>query len=214
MMKDVKVLLFDLGGVIIDIDPSNTINTLRSLSKDPSNNFSGLDYRYSKEKSPLLQIFFEYEKGNISDDIFRDGIRKIGNIDASNSKIDSIWNSVIVKIYRDLLDIIFSLRNRFKIMILSNTNYIHKKHFNQLVVEMYGKRFDELFDMVFYSYELGTRKPEKTIYQRVLDDCKFEGSDILFFDDMKENLEASEMVGMKTFHVRDLASIKKFLKTI
>ena len=161
MMKDVKVLLFDLGGVIIDIDPSNTINTLRSLSKDPSNNFSGLDYRYSKEKSPLLQIFFEYEKGNISDDIFRDGIRKIGNIDASNSKIDSIWNSVIVKIYRDLLDIIFSLRNRFKIMILSNTNYIHKKHFNQLVVEMYGKRFDELFDMVFYSYELGTRKPEK-----------------------------------------------------
>ncbi len=213
-MKDVKVLLFDLGGVIIDIDPSKTINTLRSLSKNSSNNFSGLDYRYSKKKSPLLQVFFEYEKGNISDSVFRDGIRKIGNIDASDSQIDSIWNSVIVKIYRDLLDIIFSLRYRFKIMILSNTNSIHKKHFNQLVFGMYGKHFDELFDMVFYSYELGTRKPEKIIYQRVLDDSKFEGSDILFFDDMKENLEASEMVGMKTFHVRDLVLIKKFLKAI
>ena len=213
-MKDVKVLLFDLGGVIIDIDPSNTINTLRSLSKNSSNNFSGLDYRYSKEKSPLLQVFFEYEKGNISNSVFRDGIRKIGDIDASDSQIDSIWNSVIVKIYRDLLDIIFSLRSRFKIMILSNTNSIHKTYFNHLVVKMYGKSFDKLFDMVFYSYELGTRKPEKTIYQKVLDDSHFEGRDILFFDDMRENLEASEMVGMKTFHVKDLVSIKSFLKTI
>ena len=213
-MKDVKVLLFDLGGVIIDIDPSITINTLKSLSKNSSNNFSGLDYRYSKKISPLLQVFFEYEKGNISDSVFRNGIRKIGDIVASDSQIDSIWNSVIVKIYKDLLDIIFSLRNKFKIMILSNTNSIHKKHFNQLVVGMYGKSFDKLFDMVFYSYKLGTRKPEQKIYQRVLDDSKFEGSDILFFDDMKENLKASEVVGMKTFHVKDLVSIKNFLKSL
>ena len=99
-------------------------------------------------------------------------------------------------------------------MILSNTNSIHKTYFNHLVVKMYGKSFDKLFDMVFYSYELGTRKPEKTIYQKVLDDSHFEGRDILFFDDMRENLEASEMVGMKTFHVKDLVSIKSFLKTI
>ena len=85
-MKDVKVLLFDLGGVIIDIDPSITINTLKSLSKNSSNNFSGLDYRYSKKISPLLQVFFEYEKGNISDSVFRDGIRKIGDIIASDKK--------------------------------------------------------------------------------------------------------------------------------
>ena len=73
-MKDIKVLLFDLGGVIIDIDPSITINALKSMSKKSSEDLNALDYKYYKEESSLLNFFFEYEKGNINDDKFRNGI--------------------------------------------------------------------------------------------------------------------------------------------
>jgi len=213
-MKDIKVLLFDLGGVLIDIDPSITINTLKSMSKKSSEDFNALDYKYYKEESSLLNFFFEYEKGNINDDKFRDGIRKFANFDLSNDKIDHIWNYVIVKINKDLLDVVLSLKNRYKIMILSNTNFIHKVYYDKLVVDIYGKNLKQLFDKVFYSYEIRSRKPELEIYQKVIDESSYSGKEILFFDDMKKNLEIPEIIGMKTYHVEDITLTKKFLKKI
>ena len=213
-MKDIKVLLFDLGGVVIDIDPSITINALKSMSKKSSEDFNALDYKYYKEESSLLNFFFEYEKGNINDDKFRDGIRKFANLDLSNNKIDRIWNYVIVKINKDLLDVVLSLKNRYKIMILSNTNFIHKVYYDKLVVDIYGKNLKQLFDKVFYSYEIRSRKPELEIYQKVIDGSSYSGKEILFFDDMKKNLEIPEIIGMKTYHVEDITLTKKFLKKI
>ena len=213
-MKDIKVLLFDLGGVIIDIDPSITINALKSMSKKSSEDFNALDYKYYKEESSLLNFFFEYEKGNINDDKFRNGIRKFANLDLSNNKIDHIWNYVIVKINKDLLDVVLSLKNRYKIMILSNTNFIHKVYYDKLVVDIYGKTLKQLFDKVFYSFEIRSRKPELEIYQKVIDKSSYSGKEILFFDDMKENLEIPKVIGMKTYHVEDITLIKQFLKKI
>ncbi len=213
-MKDIKVLLFDLGGVIIDIDPSITINALKSMSKKSSEDFNALDYKHYKEESSLLNFFFEYEKGNINDDKFRDGIRKFANFDLSNDKIDHIWNYVIVKINQDLLDVVLSLKNRYKIMILSNTNFIHKVYYDKLVVDIYGKTLKQLFDKVFYSYEIRSRKPELEIYQKVIDESSYSGKEILFFDDMKENLEIPKVIGMKTHHVEDITLTKQFLKKI
>ena len=213
-MKDIKVLLFDLGGVVIDIDPSITINALKSMSKKSSEDFNALDYKYYKEESSLLNFFFEYEKGNINDDKFRDGIRKFANFDLSNDKIDHIWNYVIVKINKDLLDVVLSLKNRYKIMILSNTNFIHKVYYDKLVVDIYGKNLKQLFDKVFYSYEIRSRKPELEIYQKVIDESSYSGKEILFFDDMKKNLEIPEIIGMKTYHVEDITLTKKSLKKI
>ena len=213
-MKDIKVLLFDLGGVIIDIDPSITINALKSMSKKSSEDFNALDYKHYKEESSLLNFFFEYEKGNINDDKFRNGIREFANLDLSNDKIDHIWNYVIVKINKDLLDVVLSLKNRYKIMILSNTNFIHKVYYDKLVVDIYGKNLKQLFDKVFYSFEIRSRKPELEIYEKVIDESSYSGKEILFFDDMKKNLEIPEIIGMKTYHVEDITLTKKFLKKI
>ena len=184
------------------------------MSKKSSEDFNALDYKYYKEESSLLNFFFEYEKGNINDDKFRDGIRKFANFDLSDDKIDHIWNYVIVKINKDLLDVVLSLKNRYKIMILSNTNFIHKVYYDKLVVDIYGKNLKQLFDKVFYSYEIRSRKPELEIYQKVIDESSYSGKEILFFDDMKKNLEIPEIIGMKTYHVEDITLTKKFLKKI
>ena len=85
-----KMLLFDLGGVIVDIDPSITENKFKEISNRYGHNFKGLDYRNEKVSSDLTNLFFDYEQGFINDSEFRDGIRQIGKIDVSDEEIDEI----------------------------------------------------------------------------------------------------------------------------
>ena len=102
--ENYKILLFDIGGVIIDIDPSITENKFKELSNSRDDNFKGLDYRYEKVSSDLTTLFINYEQGFITDSEFRDGLRQIGSIDMPDKDIDNIWNLVIVKLNKSLLD--------------------------------------------------------------------------------------------------------------
>ena len=97
-------------------------------------------------------------------------------------------------------------------MILSNTNNIHRIYFDSLCKRIYNKTFDHLFDHVFYSYEMGCRKPDKVIYENVIDSSGFKPNEIIFFDDMKENLTECEKLGMNTCHVIDKKLFKKNLR--
>ncbi len=212
--ENYKMLLFDIGGVIIDIDPSITENKFKELSNGSDDNFKGLDYRYKKVSCELNTLFFNYEQGFITDSEFRDGIRKIGSIDETDKEIDYMWNLVIVKINKSLLDLIFNLKKKYSIMILSNTNNIHRIYFDSLCKRIYNKTFDHLFDNVFYSYELGCRKPEKIIYEKVINASSYKPEEIIFFDDMKENLTECEKLGMKTYHVKDKKFLKSYLKRL
>ena len=210
--ENYKILLFDIGGVIIDIDPSITENKFKELSNSRDDNFKGLDYRYEKVSSDLTTLFINYEQGFIFDSEFRDGLRQIGSIDMPDKDIDNIWNLVIVKLNKSLLDIILTLKNKYSIMILSNTNNIHRIYFDSLCKRIYNKTFDHLFDHVFYSYEMGCRKPDKVIYEKVRDSSGFKPNEIIFFDDMKENLTECEKLGMNTCHVIDKKLFKKNLR--
>ncbi|MAK06923.1 MAG: hypothetical protein CMG94_02635, partial [Marinoscillum sp.] len=119
--ENYKMLLFDLGGVIIDIDPSRTENEFRKISNKSDSKFKGLDYRNEKYSSELITIFFKYEQGFLTDSEFRDGIRKIGGIDRNDEEIDEIWNLVILKINKSVLELIIKLKKKYSIMVLSNT---------------------------------------------------------------------------------------------
>ena len=188
MNNDIKVLLFDLGGVVIDIDPMKSISKLKKISSKEATEFKELDYRYETFNSDLSKLFFAYEKGEISDQSFRNGLRRAGNIDLDDEKIDEIWNLVIVKINSDILELILQLKSKYSIMILSNTNSIHRNYFNKLCVDLHQKTFENLFDDVFYSFKLKCRKPDIEIYEKVVEKSKYLPSEIIFFDDMIENL--------------------------
>ena len=87
MNNDIKVLLFDLGGVVIDIDPMKSISKLKKIFSKEATEFKELDYRYETFNSDLSKLFFAYEKGEISDQSFRNGLRRAGNIDLDDEKI-------------------------------------------------------------------------------------------------------------------------------
>ncbi len=89
MNNDIKVLLFDLGGVVIDIDPKKAISELKKISSKTVTEFKELDYRYETFNSDLSKLFNAYEKGEISDQVFRNGLRTAGNLDLDDKKIDA-----------------------------------------------------------------------------------------------------------------------------
>ena len=214
MNNDIKVLLFDLGGVVIDIDPKKAISKLKKTSLEATSKFEELDYRYETFNSDLSKLFYAYEKGEISDQLFRNKLRITGKLELDDKEIDEIWNLVIVKIHSDILKLILQLKKKYSIMILSNTNSIHRKFFDKLCIDLYGKPFEKLFDHVFYSFELKCRKPDKEIYEKVVERSKYLSSEIMFFDDMSENLIECKKIGMRTYHVRSTLELKSFLSDL
>jgi len=99
-------------------------------------------------------------------------------------------------------------------MVLSNTNNIHRVYFDFLTEKIFKNNFSALFDKVFYSYEMGCRKPDKIIYNKVVDFSGFRANDIMFFDDMKENIKAAENNGMNSYHVKNKKEFKDYLSTL
>ena len=210
-----KCLIFDLGGVIININPSRAINEFSRISNNkPSNEFEFIDYRFLKKELKKKNIFFEFEKGSIKEEFFRNEIIKNLNVKLDNDEFNRIWNLVILNINTDLLESIFKLRNRFSLMVLSNTNSIHKNYFEKLMVNEYGYGFNKFFDKVFYSHEMFCRKPEKKIYEMVIDECGFKPSDILFFDDMKENITSAKLNGIDGYHVENKKDLINYISSL
>jgi len=207
-----KMLLFDLGGVIIDILPEKSIKEFSKLSKHSQEMFRDIDYREKNKKSDLSDIFFDFEKGIISKNDFRSKIKKLGKLDIDDFLFDQIWNLTIFKLDKKILDKVLSLKSKYSIMILSNTNEIHKEYFDKMCVKIYQKTFDQLFDRVFYSFELNARKPNKNIYELVLAKTGINPNEIIFFDDMKENIDAAKNVGMNGYLVSNISDLIYYLK--
>lgn len=206
-----KMLLFDLGGVIIDILPEKSIKEFSKLSKYSQEMFRDIDYREKNKESDLSDIFFNFEKGLISKNDFRSKIKKLGKLDIDDFLFDQIWNLTIFKLDKKILDKVLSLKSKYSIMILSNTNEIHKEYFDKMCVKIYQKTFDQLFDRVFYSFDLNARKPNKNIYELVLDKTGINPNEIIFFDDMNLNLIQPKKLGINTYHVNDKNDLAGYL---
>ena len=209
-----KVLLFDLGGVIINIDPKITIKNFKKKSNIESNIFESLDYRYGEKESIIKNLFYDFEKGKIDADLFRDKIREHGKINLKNDEFDNIWNMVILDFNIDLLKMILKLKSKFSLMILSNTNSIHRKYFEEMLLNYHGLSFEDIFDNKFYSFDMKCRKPEKKIFNMVISKSGIKASNFIFFDDMKENIDAAKLVGMNGYLVSNISDLIYYLKTI
>ena len=121
---------------------------------------------------------------------------------------------VILDFNIDLLKMILKLKSKFSLMILSNTNSIHRKYFEDMLLNYHGLSFDDIFDNKFYSFDMKCRKPEKKIYNMVINKCGIKASNFIFFDDMKENIDAAKLVGMNGYLVSNISDLIYYLKTI
>jgi glucose-1-phosphatase len=194
IMADIKNIVFDLGGVLLNIDTTKTDAAFEKLGlKDFKNN-------YSMHKADKL--FDNLETGHVDDTAFYDGIRGINNNKLTDDEIKNAWNALLLDFRNESLQWIENNRGHFNFYLLSNTNSIHHTSFHKTFTEQTGKNnFDDYFTKAFYSFAVGLRKPEKEIYQHLLSDTGITAGETLFIDDLLKNIEAAAALGINTHHL-------------
>jgi putative hydrolase of the HAD superfamily len=193
---NIRNLIFDLGGVILNLSVQTTLQQLAKLT--------GLPVEKIVESYTSRQEFLQYETGQIGDPEFRTALRKIYSIDGTDSMIDSCWNAMLLDIPSERIELLKSLKNRYRTFLLSNTNAIHVRCFSEYLQASHGiNSLDALFEKVYYSHTLGMRKPDPHIYEHLLKENDLVASETLFLDDSHKNIEGAQSVGIQTVWVRN-----------
>lgn len=186
-MDQLKLILFDLGNVVIPYSLDLTVNywsTLTGFSPDKLRNLVSFDN----------EVYFSFERGEIPPSRFRKYMSELIQFPFSEHEFDSGWNAMFLDISETIHSILEKLKQHFLLAALSNTNEIHEKYF----MPKYAATM-ALFDKLFFSYKLHVRKPEKEAFQSVMDYFKTAPDEVLFFDDKDINVKAAEEMGIKSF---------------
>lgn len=148
-------------------------------------------------------LFLDYEKGLISSVNFRDELRDLLLVEVSDQQIDQAWNAMLGAIALPRLELMTQLQQQYQVMVLSNTNDIHEQAFHKILEEVSGKsHLKEFAHEVYFSHEVGMRKPDAEIYEFVISQNQLKPEETLFLDDRLDNLEAAKSIGWQTHQVK------------
>ncbi|HMU11701.1 MAG TPA: HAD family phosphatase [Ferruginibacter sp.] len=190
-MKGIKNIIFDLGEVLLNIDTRKTNEAFEKLGV---RNFKN---NYSLNKAD--ELFDNLERGKVSEPEFFDAIRRISHLQLKDDDIRAAWNALLLDFRMESLQHLDTLKSRYSLYLLSNTNSIHHAAFHRSFTEQTGGRsFDDYFNKAYYSHQTGFRKPDKEIYDLVLSDAGIVADETLFIDDLLKNIEAAAALGIRT----------------
>ncbi len=208
MIPAVKNIIFDLGGVILDIDYNRPVSEFQKLG---AKNFHET---YSQEKQ--APIFNKFERGEITPAEFRKAIRAHLPEKVTDTEIDFAWNGILGELPSPRIVVLKMLKKMgYRLFLLSNTNSIHIKAFSQYLDSTYGKGlFKELFEKVYFSSQIGMRKPSKKIFEHVLKENNLACAETLFIDDSEQHIEGAKKLGMRTHLLQEPETINRFFKEL
>ncbi len=193
-MQTVKNIIFDLGGVLIDIDFKLTEKAFHELGVE---NFA--DFYTLKEASALFQSL---ETG-MDIDAFYDAFRQQTARPFTNEQIQDAWNALLMGFRKNSIYAFSGLRQKYRLFLLSNTNEIHLQAFHKMYEKTFDNgSFDELFHEAFYSHRIGCRKPDAAAFEFVLGKQQLNPAETLFIDDLSDNIQAARKLGMQTVHLQ------------
>lgn len=194
MNKDrIKNIIFDLGGVIINLDTQKTSSEMKKLGFE--------DFEKSYSLLSQTDIFDLLEKGLISPGQYRYEIKKQLTKSVSDKEIDDAWSAMLLDFPAKRVELIQSLKNKYRTFLLSNTNKIHFDKYNADFVSQYGCGLNDIFEKAYYSFEVGMRKPEADIYQFVLKQSHLIPEQTLFIDDSEANIRTAKTLGIQTLWI-------------
>jgi glucose-1-phosphatase len=200
----IKNIIFDLGGVLLNINPLLSLLELEKIS--------GIRQGELILELASEQIFEKFDTGRLNPVEFRRDLCKILNRNVSDSEIDRIWNKLLLDIPPHRVKLLQELKNNYKVFMLSNTNSIHFEHYTREFLEIYGFNLVDLFDRVFVSHEIGIHKPDAGIYTFVLEHANLDATETVFFDDSSANIEAAELLGIRGIQITDGMDVTSFFE--
>jgi glucose-1-phosphatase len=206
VFEGITTIVFDLGGVLYNVDYAIVEQEFSALASNGSGNGGAKSgamqtVTYTRQTQP--KIFTEYEIGAISTAEFYEGLRRELSLDADDAAITSAWNAMLLGVYPGRNALTWRLKQKYRLGMLSNTNDLHIQYVKPECRELFS-----LFDKLFFSYELGVRKPDAAIFQKVLQEMDCKPHEVLFVDDSHQHIEAARALGIQTLWLQHPDSLE------
>lgn len=192
-MSELKNIIFDFGGVLIDLDVAKT--------------FVALSETLEMEVDAALfqkhqQLFDDFEKGDVSSETFLWRFQYISKKVPPAHEVIKAWNAMLVGWNLDKLKFLEDISKKYNIYLLSNTNEIHLQWIyrdlkNNHQISDFDSRF---FKKTYYSHLIRMRKPDVNIFEYILKDAKLLPHETVFIDDMQVNIDAAGKIGLPAIH--------------
>lgn len=199
--QDITTIIFDLGGVIIDLDWNECISNFKKVGINDMENLV----------STTLQrgFIYEYELGKISDEEFRTEVRMYATREVTDEQINYAWTSLLVKIPSEKLEMLLRLKKKYKILMLSNTNNLSYSR-NLEMFQEGGHNVNDYFDKCYLSYKMHLAKPTPEIFEAVLKDADLKPEECYFLDDGIHNIETARNLGFNVELINPTESMDKW----
>lgn len=192
--SSIHAVIFDFGGVLINIDYGATVQAFRNLG------VKNIDGMYSQAQQSSL--FDALETGQISPQHFINRLLDYMPAGTSPNEVVDAWNAMILDVPKSSITLLEQLRAEGRpIYLLSNTNALHIDLAYRRWQQVSDLRPEELFNHVYLSHEIGMRKPDPAIFTRVCLEQKLDPQTTLFIDDSVQHIEGARMAGLATIHL-------------
>ena len=185
-MENIKNIILDLGGVLINLDYNKLNKSLSSM---------GLSNAFSKAKQ--IELFDKLEEGKISDENFLREFNELAKANHNHQTIINAWNSILLDFPQERLHLLRLLAEKYRMFLFSNTNSIHiNEVYNILKRDCGVNDLNQYFERIYLSNELGLRKPKPESFKFILEDNQLNANETLFIDDSPQHVEGAKKVGL------------------
>lgn len=206
-MAQIKNIIFDLGGVIINLDVPRTITAFENLGVPEF----GKTYNQLTQ-TPLFDLF---DKGLISETGFFNGLKGQFHLTQEIGELEVAWNAMLLDFPKHRLEQLLAYRQNYNIFLLSNTNATHIREFEKTLYNAHAvPDLSPFFDKVYYSCRINLRKPDTEIFEFVLGDNGLQPAETVFIDDTVMHVQAAQKLGIHAFHLAKGAEFKNLLDAI
>ena len=202
-MRGIKNIIFDLGGVILNLDNQRTEDAFTAMGVKHFREYFGHGHAAS--------FFRDYEVGAISDRQFIDAIKELTGLSLSDENVITAWNALLLDFPPERIQLLKELGKRYRIFLFSNTNALHLTALRKIYKDHFSEEeLDDHFERTYYSHLLGMRKPDKPSYEHILLENQLKGAETLFVDDALINIEGAEAAGLKGLFLRPGTTLLDF----
>ena len=194
-------LLFDLGGVVIDIDFNRVFARWAE--------HAARDVSVVRSQFSVGEAHRRHEIGAISDNEYFASLRSSLGIDISDAQLLDGWNQIFVDEVPGIADLLAHAAPRIPLYAFSNTNCAHEMHWSKRFAGVMGN-----FRKIFVSSSIGMRKPDAEAFRYVVSEIGVPAERIVFFDDGPANIEGARASGLQVVHVKSVADVAAALEAL
>lgn len=191
ILKNINNIIFDLGGVLLNLDISRTEQAFRKLGMP--------DLRVIYSQAKQSGLFDDFETGRISSAEFRKEMRKWLHASVTDEQINGAWNAMLLDLPVQRLQLLDELKKQFNLFLLSNTNEIHMAAYAKYLQNAYGfADLSHIFVKEYLSYKIKMRKPHAEVFELVIKENELKEEETLFIDDTLHHIEGAQRLGIKS----------------